>query len=121
MVALARSFALSNAWRPHQNLQYGMPDELYPGTGGFYFCNIPLDDRKPGSGNSKGRLMSELHRITINPEQCGGRPCLRALRVRVSDVLDLLAAGATPRKSSPITRIWSRAISLPPSSMRRVS
>ena len=38
--------------------------------------------------------MSELHRITIDPEQCGGRPCLRGLRVRVTDVLDLLAAGA---------------------------
>jgi uncharacterized protein (DUF433 family) len=39
--------------------------------------------------------MSELHRITINLEQCGGRPCLRGLRVRVTDVLDLLAAGAS--------------------------
>jgi uncharacterized protein (DUF433 family) len=39
--------------------------------------------------------MSELHRITVDPEQCGGRPCLRGLRVRVTDVLDLLAAGAS--------------------------
>ena len=39
--------------------------------------------------------MSELHRITINPAQCGGRPCLRGMRIRVSDILDLLAAGAT--------------------------
>ncbi len=39
--------------------------------------------------------MSELHRITVDPEQCGGRPCLRGLRIRVKDVLDLLAAGAT--------------------------
>ncbi len=39
--------------------------------------------------------MSELHRITSHAGQCGGRPCLRGLRVRVSDVLDLLAAGAT--------------------------
>ena len=38
--------------------------------------------------------MSELHRITIRPEQCGGRPCLRGLRIRVTDILDLLAAGA---------------------------
>jgi len=36
-----------------------------------------------------------MNRITINPEQCGGRPCLRNMRVRVSDVLDLLAAGLT--------------------------
>ncbi len=39
--------------------------------------------------------MSELHRITIDPEQNGGRPSLRGLRVRVSDVLDLLASGAS--------------------------
>lgn len=36
--------------------------------------------------------MSELHRITVNPEQCGGRPCIRGLRIRVTDILDLLAA-----------------------------
>ncbi len=39
--------------------------------------------------------MSELHRITIEPGKCGGRPCIRGLRIRVKDVLDLLAAGAT--------------------------
>ena len=39
--------------------------------------------------------MSELHRITVDPSVCGGRPCLRGLRIRVRDVLDLLAAGAT--------------------------
>ncbi|MCL6709077.1 DUF433 domain-containing protein [Pseudomonas sp. R2.Fl] len=39
--------------------------------------------------------MSELHRITVDPEKCGGRPTLRYLRIRVKDVLDLLAAGAS--------------------------
>jgi uncharacterized protein (DUF433 family) len=34
-----------------------------------------------------------LERITIDPEQCGGRPCLRGMRIRVVDVLDLFAAG----------------------------
>lgn len=38
--------------------------------------------------------MSETHRITVDPAQCGGRPCLRGLRIRVKDILDLLAAGA---------------------------
>jgi uncharacterized protein (DUF433 family) len=33
--------------------------------------------------------------ITTNPEQCGGRPCVRGMRIRISDVLDLLAAGLT--------------------------
>jgi len=32
-------------------------------------------------------------RITINPEQCGGRPCIRGMRIRVVDILDLFAAG----------------------------
>ena len=36
--------------------------------------------------------MTHLDRITINPLQCGGRPCIRGLRIRVKDVLDLLAA-----------------------------
>lgn len=39
--------------------------------------------------------MSELHRITLDPNKLGGRPCLRGLRVRVSDVLDMLAGGAS--------------------------
>lgn len=32
-------------------------------------------------------------RITVNPKQCGGRPCVRGMRIRVTDVLDLYAAG----------------------------
>jgi uncharacterized protein (DUF433 family) len=36
-----------------------------------------------------------LDRITINPEQCGGRPCIRGMRIRVTDVLELLATGQT--------------------------
>ena len=32
-------------------------------------------------------------RITVDPEQCGGRPCIRGMRIRVADVLDLLAYG----------------------------
>jgi uncharacterized protein (DUF433 family) len=39
--------------------------------------------------------MSELHRITTRPEQCAGRLCIRGLRVRVRDILDLLASGAS--------------------------
>jgi uncharacterized protein (DUF433 family) len=37
-------------------------------------------------------------RITINPDQCGGRPCIRGLRIRVIDILDLMAAGLTFEK-----------------------
>jgi len=34
-------------------------------------------------------------RITVDPEQCGGRPCVRGMRIRVQDVVDLFAAGLT--------------------------
>jgi len=34
-----------------------------------------------------------LERITFNPNQCGGKPCIRGMRIRVSDVLSLLANG----------------------------
>ena len=36
-----------------------------------------------------------LKRITVNPKQCGGKPCIRGMRIRISDVLDLLANGLT--------------------------
>lgn len=42
--------------------------------------------------------MSYLDRITFNPNQCGGRPCIRGMRIRVSDVLDLLAAGVAEKE-----------------------
>lgn len=34
-----------------------------------------------------------MERITLNGKQCGGRPCVRGMRIRVVDVLDLLANG----------------------------
>ncbi len=39
--------------------------------------------------------MSVLDRITIDPQVMGGRPCIRGMRIRVRDVLDMLADGAT--------------------------
>lgn len=43
--------------------------------------------------------MSEKNkRITINPEQCGGRPCVRGMRIRVSDILDLFASGLSAQE-----------------------
>lgn len=39
--------------------------------------------------------MNLLDRITIEPGKCGGRPCIRGYRIRVSDILDLIAAGAS--------------------------
>ncbi len=37
-------------------------------------------------------------RITIDPAQCGGRPCIRGMRIRVTDVLELLANGLSPQQ-----------------------
>lgn len=38
-------------------------------------------------------LVNSQQRITTNPKQCGGRPCIRGMRICVIDVLDLLASG----------------------------
>ena len=38
-------------------------------------------------------MTNSIERITINPDQCGGRPCIRGMRIRVIDILDLFAAG----------------------------
>ncbi len=70
--------------------------------------------------------MAELaDRITVDPEQCGGRPCVRGMRIRVSDVLDLLASGLTraqvleelpdlePKDISACLRFASRRIDHP--------
>lgn len=43
-------------------------------------------------------FMSLSERITFNPRQCGGRPCIRGMRIRVRDVLEMLAGGATPEQ-----------------------
>ena len=36
--------------------------------------------------------MKHLHRITVDPAQCGGKPCIRGLRIRVRDILEMLAS-----------------------------
>jgi uncharacterized protein (DUF433 family) len=36
-----------------------------------------------------------LDRITVNPAQCHGRPCIRGMRIRVVDILEMLAAGTS--------------------------
>jgi uncharacterized protein (DUF433 family) len=54
-----------------------------------------------------------LNRITVNPEVCGGRPCVRGLRVRVKDVLYMLATRAEILEDYPylenddITARWN--------------
>jgi uncharacterized protein (DUF433 family) len=43
-------------------------------------------------------VLNLTKRITVDPEQCGGRPCVRGMRIRVTDVLDLLASRLTPEQ-----------------------
>jgi uncharacterized protein (DUF433 family) len=37
--------------------------------------------------------MDPMSRITIRPEQCHGQPCIRGMRIRVTDILEMLAGG----------------------------
>lgn len=39
-----------------------------------------------------------MDRITIDPQVCGGRACIRGMRIRVTDILDLLASGLTAKQ-----------------------
>ncbi len=39
--------------------------------------------------------MKLLERITVEPGKCGGRPCIRGMRIRVTDILGMLAGGAS--------------------------
>jgi uncharacterized protein (DUF433 family) len=45
--------------------------------------------------NNSDTSSTYLNRITVNPEQCGGHPCNKDTSLRVSDILDLLASGAS--------------------------
>ena len=41
---------------------------------------------------------SLLERITIEPGKCGGRPCIRGMRIRVNDILEMLGEGVSMEK-----------------------
>jgi uncharacterized protein (DUF433 family) len=43
-------------------------------------------------------VTSWIDRITVDPQKCGGRPCIRGMRIRVTDILDLLAAGLSQQQ-----------------------
>ena len=39
-----------------------------------------------------------LNRITIDPNVCGGKPCIRGTRINIAVILDGLAEGLTPEQ-----------------------
>ena len=56
-----------------------------------------------------------LERITINPEQCGGRPCIRGMRIRVIDVLWIFNAHDLGKNLAadfqPLNKSWAETAS----------
>lgn len=61
--------------------------------------NHNLNDELRGAilkGMSQATPAQLLERITSDPRICGGKPCIRGMRIRVTDVLDLLVADLTP-------------------------
>ncbi|MBX3328740.1 MAG: DUF433 domain-containing protein [Nitrospira sp.] len=65
--------------------------------------------------------MSVLAHITVNPAQCGGRPCIRGMRIRVKDILDLLAAGVSTETILQTIPILRKKISKRSLNLRRPS
>ena len=61
--------------------------------------NKPPAGQRPALPGSRkhffSNLLERLNRITVEQGKCGGRPCIRGYRIRVSDVLQLLANGAS--------------------------
>ena len=56
-------------------------------------CPLSHEGRPSYAAARKLPMVAIAERITVNPRQCGGRPCVRGMRIRLTDVLDLLAAG----------------------------
>jgi uncharacterized protein (DUF433 family) len=71
------------------------------------------------SENPVPRMTSHLDRITVDPDVFGGRPCIRGLRIRVKDILELLAGGASRADILADFPIWRTTASSPRSNTRR--
>lgn len=74
------------------------PSPPHPSTHALRLRTSPTGSpaRSPKAGLATCvRRVSQLERITFNPNQCGDRPCIRGMRIRVKDGLDMLASGAS--------------------------
>jgi uncharacterized protein (DUF433 family) len=73
---------------PHQSVKRASAQPLLAGGEGSLV-------RHPFEWQGGGAMKTDLlKRITIEPGKCGGRPCIRGMRIRVTDILQLLSAGA---------------------------
>lgn len=71
------------------------------GTGALKSAPVPRLDLpllEVDTAEREATMTEIAERITVDPMQCGGRPCVRGMRIRVVDVLDLLAAGLSPQQ-----------------------
>lgn len=57
--------------------------------------------------------MKLMEHITVEPGTCGGRPCIRGLRIRLKDILEMLADGAKPEEILADFLIWRPMTSKP--------
>ena len=73
-------------------VRWGEADRPVPWGGRARFRHLPGTPLRPPRAPD-ARTVELMERITGNPDECGGRPCIRGMRIRVIDVLDLLAAG----------------------------
>jgi uncharacterized protein (DUF433 family) len=48
--------------------------------------------------NEPNAMTYLMDRISVDPHVCGGRPCIRGMRIRVTDILDLLASGLSAQQ-----------------------
>ena len=62
------------------------------------YNSLRQDFEFQGGAREEAAVATLTDRITVDPDQCGGRPCIRGMRIRVSDVLDLLANGLSPEQ-----------------------
>src|SRR5262245_62065324 len=59
------------------------------------FTSVIRLTENPTELRLKAVVMKLLERITIEPGKCGGRPCIRGMRIRVTDILGMLAEGVS--------------------------
>jgi len=71
-------------------VHFAIRSPMQPLVSPWCFSGVDLARELP---HNWGVMANAEPRITVNPRQCGGRPCVRGMRIRVTGVLDLLAAG----------------------------